>query len=896
MATYTGLHHHGDEHGKAGYTVHEILQLCTSTFLPQRTLMLGILGKMLARRHQHPEHVRAELEKAGFTQKAVGVIGGVLCSSERNAGVLREAIDALYSSLPQSALNLIHGKGLADEAFIEDEQSLGPLRKWTLKVPIEAILERLAGLLNEPVSTSPLSPPSIYKAVGVVFAISLESTDTSAKVPSVFISRLVRNLVNQFKWPAVPAHTNQKDQETERDIALLVIRLLRSCTTASRVQTKELLGAGTYDILLKFLLLSPWHQQTETLTRPATLTARQGWHFAGLVIDTYEKIARYGLNGPLLSTTSEIWVSLGTWVHQHFSLATALHSETLYAVESYLNLLRVWLVSAKDPHSMETEHDLIWSQIQGFGWKDEAEHILRVGWSQTSRGLQDTPVELWGTVGAALGVLEAWIDGSAVNAEKSGIEQRDEVRNILKDLETVQTVRNWMANFSEIKTAEEISTMSNLVSLLSKVKMPIWSDAERNLAESALAKVDRARAENRLAQGHARIVQSLNVLAYRVLSSLSTSDPSDFAQHAIKVIEAAQPGEEDHVMRLVDKILDLPWPAGVIEQVGHRHGLYILRPFLHYVILPNLDALSSPVVPLSNMLRATVTLRWYEAPPPVAQNGLPLRSDWMFAAIEQYLRPQASPVFSQLPPAWNASRLEVVRATLLLCQVVGQIGNLADTESRSPTLLNAIKVFLIESVPDPEGTEEIFRDGVVSRLLSEMVAPCLHPAQGVPDTRLDQVAASVTPPGTTFFQIYSDFVHLFDAMSLGDTTFAQLVLVPLSQNYPVDYRQLVWSEQSSTLRSLQLNLDQVILESGSIDSYFQPVEENADMLFAYCQALAKGWVVKDRQPFLYSVAIHHLQRAMARQDSQHAKLSASLKKEVSAEIQEEIFETSRVAN
>lgn len=861
MAPHKGLHHHGDESGRAGYTIDEVIQLCASTFLPQRTMMLGMLGKILSLQDAYPDYVQKEITEAKLLKRGIDVIVGVLCSAEKNAGVIREAVTALYASMGSFARSIVEEKGFTDDEVMQDPQSV-TLASWLKLLPLHAILDRISGMLDQPIRFSNLSLTSIHQLVGILLSISMSSVQASNEVANI-VPRLLRNFVGKLEWPRPTGDRQTPDDRIEAAISLSVIRLLRSCTTASRAATTSLLSLGAYDVPLKFLYFAPWSEASASSTDPET------WTLTGLIIDLYEKLARYGLNGTLLGNTSEIWVAFGVWISRRD--AKELQAEALYAVKAYFNLLRVWLVSAKDPHSLEHEHDLIWTQISGYGWQDEALHVLDAlcpGWE--CRGRERL---VWETATSALGVLIAWVRGCELNHERNG----------LVDKNTLRTALNASDPLTGLQTL--LVTMNNDAARLFAARL---IELLRLLGPSNFGQIEKVDIDHRLrllleAQATTDS-QATNILAYELLSLQQPASPVEFARSAIPIIEAARPGEEDHVMQLVDKLLDLPWPTEVTGQIGHRHGLYILRPFLHYGILPDLESLASPETPLSNMLKATATLRVQKRNAKTTE-GLPLRSDWLYTVLEQYLRRESSGVFKALHPAWDASRLEMVRATLVLANLIQ--GCSRRPLSRSVLLINAMKVFLLESARDLEGEDELFRDPVISRLLAEMVKPCLEKAEALPKTRLDEVSTSITPAETTFLQIYGDFVQLFDAMSLSDVTFSQLLLVPISQAYPIDYRQLVWSEQPSVLRSVRLSEEQILRETGSLEAYFEPHEEDPDMLFAYLQALAKQWVTKVNQPFLYKIAVHHLAAARRRVSAQDANLSrlvAGIERDLKSEI------------
>jgi hypothetical protein len=82
----------------------------------------------------------------------------------------------------------------------------------------------------------------------------------------------------------------------------------------------------------------------------------------------------------------------------------------------------------------------------------------------------------------------------------------------------------------------------------------------------------------------------------------------------------------------------------------------------------------------------------------------------------------------------------------------------------------------------------------------------------------------------------------------------------------------------------------VLLETGSLTPYYEPYEEDPDMLFAYLQALTKQWVTKANQPFLYSVAVHHLAAAVKSGDKEahRTRLLAGIERDLKGEVLSDI--------
>jgi hypothetical protein len=368
---------------------------------------------------------------------------------------------------------------------------------------------------------------------------------------------------------------------------------------------------------------------------------------------------------------------------------------------------------------------------------------------------------------------------------------------------------------------------------------------------------------------------SLRCLRYTLLQSFASAkaitDISTWAGLALQAILRGQPGDETSLLNIVDLLLDLPWDSDRVGSISHSHGLYILRPFLHYAILPDLDVLVGPSRPLSNMLRVTTTLRRGT----VARNirtgaiaGLPLAQDWLFTPFNALLKRRSSPVFKQLPPAWNASRLQLLRATLVFADLLLHTSDNEAEEAqgltRSQALVNLMKVFVLEQV-DPADDEdtvesELFRDPVVQENMTRFLAPVLW-STDTPLTKIDTMAdaaKSFLGAATTFYQFYYDFIELYESISLGHKLFSQLVLPPLALTYPLDYRQLVWCEQPSVLRTLRMRFDDVPREHGTLGTYFEPIEEDEDILMGYTRALVGEAVHPHTHPFLYNLAAHHV--------------------------------------
>jgi hypothetical protein len=172
------------------------------------------------------------------------------------------------------------------------------------------------------------------------------------------------------------------------------------------------------------------------------------------------------------------------------------------------------------------------------------------------------------------------------------------------------------------------------------------------------------------------------------------------------------------------------------------------------------------------------------------------------------------------------------------------------------------------------GESELFRDDVVKEclgsLLSGMTVGSGASPSSIPSsasaTRGGLETASTSFLGLEpFYQFYTDLVALFENASFGDSTFAQILLPPLSLRYPSDYRKIIWSNPN-VLRLLRTSVADVPLESPggehALKAFYEPVESDPEVLSAYGQAVVRGWV-KPNQEFMWRVAIYHLRAFFA---------------------------------
>ncbi|XP_014250012.1 RNA polymerase II-associated protein 1 [Cimex lectularius] len=118
----------------------------------------------------------------------------------------------------------------------------------------------------------------------------------------------------------------------------------------------------------------------------------------------------------------------------------------------------------------------------------------------------------------------------------------------------------------------------------------------------------------------------------------------------------------------------------------------------------------------------------------------------------------------------------------------------------------------------------------------------------------------------SFYDFYRQILDQYVSVSYCDEVFGQYIVVPLGQKHSTRYKKLVWSELAAVLRILRTPLSHITLKH-----YTDPVENDYNLLMTYLHALATGPVKEAWCPILYTVAIHHVSHYVAAHSDNTAK-------------------------
>ncbi|XP_015588745.1 RNA polymerase II-associated protein 1 [Cephus cinctus] len=110
-------------------------------------------------------------------------------------------------------------------------------------------------------------------------------------------------------------------------------------------------------------------------------------------------------------------------------------------------------------------------------------------------------------------------------------------------------------------------------------------------------------------------------------------------------------------------------------------------------------------------------------------------------------------------------------------------------------------------------------------------------------------------PGlSSFIDLFTALCEHFGASSYGNHGFAMALLVPIAQRHDVHYRKLLWSEHAGVLRYLSIPIEKLVIP---LSEYLYPIESDVSMIETYITFLVRGMIKKEWSPVAYVIAMHH---------------------------------------
>ncbi|ETW81831.1 hypothetical protein HETIRDRAFT_434256 [Heterobasidion irregulare TC 32-1] len=987
LPTHLGLHHHA-EGTHAGYTLDDIFLLTRSSVAGQRTAMVGVLigiikglGQMKRQSAEGLNVLRSKAEDV----RGRAVAAGVAAMSEQGSEGAR-AIELLWECIvgwDEPVFASVDGVELRDEpppandlpteAQLDESQAHNSKNADALaSLPVDFVLQNAARAFG----TAALPRTSLLQLLSILHRLARHSNalaDAIVAAPSL-ISNLLRTLVLTSTASSSSAHDEQPTPEA--------IDLLMTLVLASRANARALVGPA--DALLRFVV-APIPADIELAfgsesTYPYPYSSTLALELMGAAIRLYAAMAAYGVYSSVATTAAEPLARIGKYVSLSLTLAVRRPGGVAGARlrVAYLQAVEAWTVCAVDPHRTTPEHEILWSQVIGWGWAEEAIEMRGrlVGQSDGEGGDEQEAEEIWT---ALWRVQAAWLEGARVNGVRGGEGERAVVVDAFKDgfesgkekavlaraIEGLQDMLDMLGTSASATTQTEQEEEERMVRLrtmaqhantivaalrlwlaclppLSSTPLPspplqlpfrrLSTLASTVVAHPLLASIYIQHAPSYL-QVSCRPLTAFLASFVRMSRRMPTTPDALWLAQASAVLVRLVPGDEDVARSIIGGVVkvvteDFMRGSGraTPSVVWERGGMSTIEPFLTFGLRPLKEVHAhghgdgdgdaegggesgsgkterehvAPVVPTPRSIQLATTQR---LPPAWAIRrrthssasgststslGLPLARDWPLAALDHVLRSGTSPAWHVLPDAWNASEVEVVRASLLLGSVVRNalgahgLGGAGLGMSRAEVVFGCMKVFMLEHGQNQaaaadegkvDGDGEVFRDPAVGVLMEDLLAPCtLHNS---PDglsvspsstfdasDDLEAASARFLGPGTPFYQFYTDFVALYDSISFAHPLFAALLLPPLMRRYPADYRKALLGDAAHILGTVRTPVERAI--GARVGEYLWPAEESAEVVGAYLGVLvggrqAQGLEGRGRaEGFVRWLAVHHV--------------------------------------
>lgn len=832
------------------YELDELVYLVNSGNISQRTQALRILSRIIERymslsgpgvdlaSEEEAKLLKSAQRESRLLETSLELSIASLTSAGRNRGLASASIGLLYWVLGGDTR--LHGTDAARKfdgfLSITTNDTAWEMPPDVTSLPWDQLAEPIGHIFAMPGFVPDVA---LAQLVRILSLASYTSTAIAELLAPIIVTALRQSLLLS---------------DSEQDLDGLVMQLARTTVVSSRGAAEYISNSGVCPSLIRYLAVLP----PSTDSSPRSAAFHVDCAHAVDVLRLYEALGRYGYQAALATEYDDVWRHLLSAFEP--SITSEAAGDSMCGIlAAFFDLRRIWIVCAMDPHRTTPDHSLTWAQISAMDWMDSTCRIIRT--LNHAGSYSDA-------FASAIEAVVAWLEGGALNGVDHGQKDKQAVRNAIEGIDfnhllrAAATATHIAAILAVIRLDSRLHFDANTQWLVSESTVLQILEEDRMITDRNLPPTISPSSSKWTIEAHNRTLR-FELLQYSRRRGLV--DSKRWLARALEVLPSFRVGDEPFALDLLDDILRSAvtdyLPAEHVKDL-HRDGLQILRPLLQYHILPDVMTVAAPLYPSPLYLKVTTTLR-----PPATSSvsstgkrmpGLPLPADWMFLALDELLHSADSAAIAQVTPDWDASELDVVRATLLLAELATAAG----TEMpRSELLLNLMKVFMLEHDQQSArstSASDAFRDPQAGASLERLITPLRIPAGEA--LRCPTTLEDVSRPflgQETFFEFYTDFVSLYEAISFSHPIFTQLILPPLAMSYPSDFRRLLWVERPSCLRNIRTLISEVPLEHGSIDAYLDPPEQEQDILSGYARALTRGWVTTS-QEFLWELATRHL--------------------------------------
>lgn len=826
-----GLHHHGNDQGNPGYTIQEFLMLTQSVNVSQRILSLRSLTFILHKWYSK-KYNASIVEKLDYTELGKALLAIRFGLNDRVKSIIGISLNGLtsiffkfkdfeskfinqqyfdsFEEIGDSNLRIYSGEiniNKPDEMF---ELLYSPIAFLTFRTDLVDTLNDIMKP-NSIIYEDELRERNIPNLTLILSSYSKKTANECVNTP-LYIERFLKNYVAR-QWP----QTSDEIKDLPDSIA---IKALGAIVNSSRDNAKVIENMKGIDILLRFVIILPWLNSN----------SHQSYFISIEGIEVLSSLAKYGLG---CQSATIIW--------DNFELINKFlinsknkrkEIERKYFI-SLFKLLNAYIKCSIDPHQTTPHHDIVWTQVSP--------------WIELGESCIDDSIENDGITAIEQATLwsfiATWLEGNRDSNKDAYIKENlniEVVENTFrKNIEKVIDIIN---NNDETISQNQISKSFYIIHSVLDI-LPQFYDQVYELCNNVIIYL----------KNNEDIYDCFRLGIQMTVSYIEKSDVNDIKNLSLllNTLDVIKDGDQ----KLLSKLLEY-----LFNQISNE-ALEIHTKFPKIEIdltlkstIPLLKEISNEIfydgkdygdvkIDYKNMANIMTLL--------IPNEGSKLMNKkWVLKFVLDHLNQSSqSASLKNLPLDWNYSEEDLVMGAITLQHYFDN--SKGDTNSGNEGLLQLMRIYLLEIGFSSNNNEQVFRSNRVKNGLKVLLNKYL--IESLNDEYNIEQRQEIVNNNITFYQLFNDFLGLFESLSLNDNLFSKFLIVPL--NLSLDYRILLFNDFKACLKNIKLSwLD---FPKTHIQSLLWPLEIDERLIKIYCKLLIDDFISIHSQPLLYWVCLHH---------------------------------------
>lgn len=824
-----GLHHHGDEPERPGYSLQELLQLSRSSTQQQRCTALTTLANIMEKTRKgwydqalHPAPLTA------LSQKNILLLLR-FSLDDTSVAVVTAALQALRAFLISEAdevcLDRLHGFAEFAEPTLtprlEDKDTSGLKDHELAQLDAAATLLRSDFLLRIRYILNEMHPPpvGVKCALEILIRLARHSHITALNISST--PYLLDTIVQNF----IPLSVDRLAmQETINNVyGIPVVKAIKLCrvlvTYGKRPVAQKLDNFKIIQAILTYVSSETGRKDDINLSIESLRLWRVLLHY---------EVGLDSVTGARLTLVSQLQLLLSNHDIQNTSELACEHAAALIAVAGHEKTLKPNISTLLAKWSTQ------FSSVSNATWGDMkliAESLSAADEISAFKTTWLSNPHVFSTLRSSSNLLS---DCNAATEREPSCLPNLGVLTKNGELQPIVSVHSCIPFLAAVLNA--LRSNSRAAEIRAILEHPCFLKYIQDLetAEWSLERSWYSRTELYLLTA---VVEAVSLLG----DAINNRTAQTVWRIAIKLISALPADATDLVRRLL--------------QIALSNGNVNLGIVTNELAKLNL---TSTVDQVETGLRSDAALLYarYTAPNgDWSQAAMP--KDWLFLPLVHIYTKCKNDI--RLQPADKDSVLTVLSLALILPDLM---------EKLSPTLRfsRLVLVYLCDTV---------YLDGDVSTLLPNVLSNLLKRYHTRLNFRME------LPGLSSFTDLFTALCEHFCSSSYGDDGFAMTLLVPVAQRHDSHYRKLLWSEHAAALRYLKLPPEKLALP---LKEYLYPEEEDTSLIESYITALVRGVVRVTWCPVPFAIATHHSAMYLRRSNRLAVRMRGQVEKLRNREI------------